>query len=321
MNGTRYKLYMAGLPLLEGLHDLADHVHLSPGLLYRLSKHNDKFYKSFERPKKSGGFRIIFCPSKEMKAVQAWILRNILERVHVTESATGFRKGTNVLDNAKRHRSNRYFLLLDIENFFPSIPYAKVYTVFQTIGYTSHISHILASLCTCKEKLPQGAVTSPALSNIICIRLDHRISGYVGKRNVTYTRYADDMVFSSLSPSRVAGVKRFVDRILREEGFVLNESKTRILGPRQQRKVTGIVIGDKSLGVGKKRKRILRAVLHRLVTANLSNAERERLGRHINGWFGYMNSVDPRGLKQLKLYGKRLLATHEVEESIRDLVK
>lgn len=319
MSGNRYRLRMAGLPLVEDLKDLADYGHLSAGLLYRLSKYNDNFYKSFQLPKKTGGFRIISCPSKDMKAVQAWILRNILDQIHVADSATGFRTGKNILDNAKYHEGNRYFLCLDIENFFPSIQYAKVYTIFKTIGYNTHISHIFASLCTCRGKLPQGGVTSPALSNIICIRLDHRISGYVGKRNVAYTRYADDMTFSSLSPGRLVGIKRVALKIIRDEGFELNERKTRFLGPCRQRKVTGLIISDDSLGVGKKRKRILRATIHRLVTADLSEIERQRLRNHIDGWFAYMNSVDPKGFEQLKTYEERLSLACGGEDTIAEM--
>jgi len=302
MDGIKSILYMSGRPIVTDLQSLSDHVHISSWLLYRLSKYNDKFYKILKLPKKNGGTRIIFCPSKEMKAVQAWILRNILDGIKVTENATGFRKGLNVLYNAECHRDNRYFLCLDIEDFFPSISYAKVYTIFKSLGYNSHVSHIFSSLCTCQGKLPQGAVSSPALSNIICIRLDHRITGYVGKRNVTYTRYADDMVFSSMSPSRLVGIHKCVVRILRDEGFEPNESKTRFLGPRRQRKVTGLVISDESLGVGRKRKRILRASIHRLLAAGLSTEETEKLRWHLRGWFAYMKSVDPKGLEQLKKY-------------------
>ncbi|MFX0195473.1 MAG: retron St85 family RNA-directed DNA polymerase [Candidatus Hodarchaeota archaeon] len=304
---------MSGFPLVEDLQTLADYVHLSTELLYRLSKYNDKFYKIFKRPKENGGFRIIFCPSKEMKAVQAWILRNILDKIHVADSATGFRTGINVLENAKRHKENRYFLCLDIEDFFPSISYGKVYTVFRTIGYNPHVSHIFTSLCTCKGKLPQGGVSSPALSNIICIRLDHRISGYVGKRNVTYTRYADDMTFSSLNHKRLVGVKSRVTDILHSEAFKLNEAKTRLLGPRRQRKVTGIIISEGSLGVGRKRKRIIRATIHRLVKENLSSIEDERLCNHINGWLSYMKTVDNTGLNQIKKYTKMMFNQNGID--------
>lgn len=297
---------MFNLPLVTDLQSLADYTHISPGLLYRLSKYNDKFYKIFQLPKKIGGVRTIFCPSKGMKAVQAWILRNILDKAQVAENATGFRKGMNVLDNAERHKDNRYFLCLDIEDFFPSISYAKVFTIFKSLGYNSHVSHIFSSLCTCQEKLPQGAVTSPALSNIICIRLDHRISGYVGKRNIIYTRYADDMVFSSMSPSRLVGIIKFIVQILKDEGFELNESKTRFLGPRRQRKVTGLIMSDNSIGVGRKKKRILRATIHHLVSGEFVPAEREKIISHVKGWSAYMKSVDLVGLQQLGKYCKHL---------------
>ena len=114
---------------------------------------------------------------------------------------------------------------------------------------------------------------------------------------------------------------RFVIKVLLEEGFEPNEAKTRISGPRRQRKVTGLVIGDESVGIGRKRKRILRAALHHLVAANLSDIERERLKRHIAGWLAYMNSVDRSGLGQLQLYGQRLLERYEVDDSIEALLK
>ena len=124
---------MSGLPVVENLHTLADYVHLSKGLLYRLSKYNGKYYKSFKLRKKSGGYRIIHCPSKEMKAVQSWILRNILDQVHVTESATGFRIVQNLLYNVVPHKDNRYFLCLDIYDFFTSIKYSRFFNIFNTL--------------------------------------------------------------------------------------------------------------------------------------------------------------------------------------------
>jgi len=168
------------------------------------------------------------------------------------------------------------------------------------------MAHVLTSLCTCNGRLPQGAVTSPALSNIVCLRLDRRISGYTGKRNIVYTRYADDMTFSSMNPNRLIGAKRMVQHIVTEEGFNLNECKTRYMGPRQRRRVTGLVIGDNSIGVGKRRKRRLRAALHRLAAGNLVNEEREALGRHLVGWLAFLRDVDRKGYGQLRVYGDRL---------------
>ncbi len=307
---------MFGLPEVENLQSLANYVHLSSGLLFRMSKCNNNFYKIFKIPKANGGFRTIYCPSKEMKAIQAWILRNILDQIDVSDSATGFRKDRNILENAKCHQYNQFLLCLDVEDFFPSITYDKVYMVFKTIGYNLHVSHILTSLCTCEGKLPQGAVTSPALSNIVCLRLDHRISGYVGRHNVTYTRYADDITLSSLSRRRLSIIKNVVIKILSDEGFRLNDNKTRFLGPCRQRRVTGLIISDKSLGIGRKKKRILRAKIHRLLTAGLSKDEETSLMHHIKGWFAHLNSVDNIGFEQLKNHANHLCKKHEIENLI-----
>jgi len=306
MNEYYYRLQMSGFPVIMDLKELSYKIHLSKSFLFLLWKFNNEFYKEIKLPKKGNGFRSIFCPSKEMKAVQAWILRNILDKVQISDSATGFCKGRNVLDNVNFHKNNRFFLCLDIENFFPSIPYAYVYSIFKSIGYNSHVSHILTSLCTCKEILPQGAVTSPALSNIICIRLDKRIRNYVGKFNITYTRYADDLIFSSMSHRALFRIKKFVIAILRNEGFKLNKSKTRVMGPCSQRKVTGLVISDNSVGIGRKRKRVLRATIHHFVKNELLNAEKEKMRNHINGWFAYLKSVDPKAREQLESYLNRI---------------
>jgi len=109
---------------------------LSPGLLYKLSVANEHFYRRFALPKKSGGSRTILCPSRQMKAVQAWILRNILDKAEVHPAATAFCRGANTLRNASPHRHNRYFLCLDIEDFFPSIPYSKCTRYFEALGTT-----------------------------------------------------------------------------------------------------------------------------------------------------------------------------------------
>lgn len=304
--GSVYTLRMFGLPLVESLDSLSEHIGLSRGLLHRLSARSSKFYRRFYLPKKSGGQREILAPSREMKAVQAWILREILEGLPIHEGATGFRAGSNICLNAEPHRSNQYLLCLDIDDFFPSIGYGRVYGVFRRIGFNSHIAHVFSSLCTCEGKLPQGAVTSPALSNIICFPLDRRVSGFTGKRNIAYTRYADDMTLSCMNPNRLVGAKRVVERIITEEGFTLNEAKTRYMGPRQQRRVTGLVIGDGSIGVGKRRKRKLRAAMHRLAARNVPSEQHEAFERHVLGWLAFLQDVDRRGFEQLRAYSARL---------------
>ncbi|MCL5037342.1 MAG: retron St85 family RNA-directed DNA polymerase [Chloroflexi bacterium] len=301
------RLKILGLPIITNIDELADLLRLSKDLLYKLSKFNQGFYNIFPIPKKNGGSRIIFCPSKEMKAVQSWILRNILYKIPISNAATGFREGRNILYNAERHKGNKYFLCLDIEDFFPSISYPRVHSIFTKLGYNSLISTIFARFCTCKGILPQGGVTSPAISNIICNHLDKRISGYVGKHNVTYTRYADDITFSALSYKSLLRIKKFVTAIICEEGFTLNESKTRFAGPRRQRKVTGLIIYENCVGIGKKKKKKLRAALYKLANSeNLPLNEVEELEKHINGWLSFINGVDKTRYNQLKQYASKL---------------
>lgn len=309
---TSYRLSMFGLPEVRDLDSLATEVSLSPGFLHKLSVANYRFYHRFEIPKKSGEPRSILNPSRDMKAVQAWILRNVLDRVKVHPAATGFRRGHNVARNAAPHAHNRYLLCLDIEDFFPSISYGKVYSIFRALGYGPHIAHILSHLCTCDDKLPQGAVTSPALSNIVCMRLDHRITAFVGRRNVAYTRYADDLTFSSMSPNRLSGVKPTIRHILEDEGFTLNNAKTRRMGPRQARRVTGLILSQGRAGVGRKRKRKLRAAIHRVIMGVLDSDEQQRLQAHVQGWLAFVKSVDATGYTQLTSHASALAKRHGV---------
>ncbi|MCP4650482.1 MAG: RNA-directed DNA polymerase [PVC group bacterium] len=304
-------------PKFDDLNSFAEKIRLSTGLIYKLYKYSDKHYKIFSIPKKSGGHRIIRAPSKPLKAIQAWILRNILSHVGIIDHATGFRNGTNILDNAAFHIDNRYFLIYDLEDFFPSIGYGRIYNIFKAIGYNSYICHVLTSLCSCEKVLPQGGVTSPILSNIICHRLDKRIIGFVGRHEVTYTRYADDLTFSATSPKYLQRIFNFVIKIIEDEGFTLNKSKTRFMGPKKRRKITGIVMSDNSLGIGKYRKRRLRAEIHNLLVKSPGpkNDETIKKAAYISGWLAFIRSIDQDGFDQLIQYLEKLIKKNKIKNS------
>jgi len=306
----QYRLQLFGLPIINDLKDLSDHLHLSKSLLYRLSKFNSRHYVSFSIPKKNGTLRLIHCPNKEMKAVQAWILRNILEKIILPDPAMGFREKRGIRENALAHKGNQYFLSLDVDDFFPSIGYSKVYNIFKMMGYNLHVAHLLTSLCTCNAVLPQGGVTSPMISNIVCIHLDKRIAGYVGKHNVTYTRYADDLTFSSLSFMRLLRIKKFIERILSEEGFNLNKEKTRFMGKRVRREVTGLVLGENTVGVGRQKKRILRVKIFQLLRDKINEENKAKQINHINGWLSFLAHIDKEGVRMLERYACSLDKTH-----------
>lgn len=294
-----------GLPKLENLNDLSNRTHISAGLLFKLSKRHDWYYRTYSISKPSGGIREIAEPARSLKAVQAWILVSILERVAPSDQATGFRHGYNILYNARAHENNKHILCLDIDDFFPSIRYPAIYSIYRRLGYNKHISHVLASLCTFKDCLPQGGVTSPAISNLVCFRLDCRIAGYCGPHNIVYTRYADDMTFSSMDWRRLPGVHKVVRWIIEDEGFVLNERKTRYMGPKRRQKVTGLIIGNNQAGIGREAERKLRLDIWKFCRNQLLpniGATEVRL----QGFLAFLRSVDYKRYRRICTYVSRL---------------
>lgn len=226
-----------------------DQIHLSRLLgfseqyLYGVSNDSTKFYRYFEIPKKSGGIRKIAEPLPNLKEIQRWILEEILYKFKVSDYSKAYVKGRSIKDNARFHRGQKMVLSMDIADYFNSIKFNKVYGLFYKIGYKVDVSVMLASLCCLNRSLPQGASTSPALSNLITVKLDNRISGFAKKNNIRYTRYADDMTFSGEFDCGM--IIKFVKRVLLEEGFSLNETKTRVRYYYEKQEVTGIIVNKK----------------------------------------------------------------------------
>ena len=286
------------LPSINSFDEFSNAISLSKETLYRLWKWNNKHYKEVEIPKKSGGIRLLACPSKKMKAVQGWILKNILEKIIISENATAYIKNQSILMNAIPHRGKKYILAMDVENYFPSIRYAWVFTIFKKLNYPSNVCHMLTKLTTYKYRLPQGGVTSPAISNVVSYRLDRRLSSYAQKLNVSYTRYADDITYSSNVLNHFNKLKKFTKKVLREEGFEVNEAKTRILGSKQRRKITGLVLDKGEIRIGKYKKNELRVLIHKIFTSP-DIKEVERMKSCLEGWFSYLKSVDLVSYQQL----------------------
>lgn len=294
-----------GFPRINSLDDLAFHTKLSKSLLNKFARITDAFYVQFYIPKKSGGKRQITCPSKKIKAVQAWILKNILIKVELHPSATAFRKNNSILSNVNPHTHNRYFLCYDIKDFFGSIKIDTVFHIFQALGYNENISFMLARICTYRGSLPQGGVTSPTLSNIACKNLDERLSRYAGVHDLVYTRYADDMTFSAKSPAQLQRCRLTIERIIESEGFNINEQKRRVIGKRQKPSITGLIISDQKIArIDREQKRKVRAGIHRLLTVDLNEDERTILQNWVLGWVNYIKGIDPESYSQLKQFYK-----------------
>lgn len=212
---------------------------------YRVSS-----YREFYIPKKSGGFRKIQAPSDFLETRQLWVKENILDKIKFSDCAKGFKKETSIVDNAKEHCNKKYVLNIDLQNFFPSINYSKVFKLFCYIGYNREVSHLLTKLCTNEQDvLPQGAPTSPCISNLVNVKLDKRLSCFAKSIGGVYTRYADDITISSNSnPFKYI---QTITKIVNEEGYQLNNKKTRIQNCGQKQEVTGLIVNDK-LSVSRK---------------------------------------------------------------------
>jgi RNA-directed DNA polymerase len=279
-------LEAAGMPVLSTPGELAEALGLSVSRLRWLAFHAEAatrvHYVTFEVPKKSGGTRTLKAPHRTLAACQRWILDRIVALLPVEPEAHGFVPGRSILTNALPHAGKAVVVNLDLEDFFPSVGFRRVRAVFRRVGYSPSVATILGLLCTeCPRRtvvydgttyhvatgprgLPQGASTSPGLSNQVARRLDRRLAGLATKLGVMYTRYADDMTFSGDAAfnSKVGYLMARVRHLAEAEGFRVNEAKSRVLRQNAAQVVTGLVVNDRP-GVPRDEVRRLRAILHR----------------------------------------------------------
>ena len=239
-------------------------------------------------PKKDGTPRSLNIPSLSLKVIQKWILIEILEKINVSEQAMAFVPKKNGLkENAEFHKKNIFLLEMDITNFFGTIAEKQVYKLFCSIGYGSKVATVLTNLCTYDGVLPQGAVTSPYIANLVCYHLDARLNGYCSRRDIEYTRYADDLAFSSNNKTLLNRVEKFLKYIVTKEGFIINEKKTRYLSNDVKKTVTGITINNEELHVDKSFKRTIRAQIYTSV-----KFKKYYDNDKIRGKIAYVNSIE-----------------------------
>ena len=214
-------------------------------------------YRHFSIPKKSGGKRNIAAPSKGLGHILYYV--NILLKAiyQPSDYAMGFVEGRSIVDNAMRHIGQNYVFNTDLENFFPSIEQPRVWKRLQLkpFYFKQPIANILAGLCCIKEKnedgtfryiLPQGAPTSPLITNAICDNLDRRLNGLARRFGLHYSRYADDITFSSMRNEFKKDEFRVeLKRIIEGQNFKMNEAKTRLQKRGERQEVTGLVVSNK----------------------------------------------------------------------------
>lgn len=223
----------------------------------------DAEYVTVQSSKADGTVRTVYRVRWELAECQRWILRNILSKLSTHPCATAYVSGSSVKQNAAPHTGHRQLVKLDLRDFFGHVTFRHVKGVFAAAGYSEGVSTTLALLCTHAGTLPQGACTSPALANLVFYKLDDRIDGLCQSLGITYTRYSDDLSFSADEMDSVALVRE-VRRLLAAEGFVVNGSKTRILGSGECHRITGVVCNEKMQAPAAYRKKIRQEVYYLL---------------------------------------------------------
>lgn len=320
------KLAAAGLPVLATPADVAAALGLTIPRLRWLAFHSDaspvSHYVRFTVPKRSGGTRALFAPHADLAAAQQWILEHVLSKVAVHEAAHGFVPGRSTVSNANAHVAREVVVNADLTDFFPTITFPRVRGLFQMLGYSPAAATVLALLCTEPPRrtviyagkpvhvatgprgLPQGACTSPALSNLAARRLDSRLAGIARALGWSYSRYADDITFSaSGEPTRKIGyLLARLRHITADEGFVVNEKKTRVLRQSDRQNVTGIVVNARP-GIPREMVRRLRAILHRARTEGLAAQNRQNhphFEMWVRGMIAYIHMVNPKQAEALR---------------------
>lgn len=289
------RLARHGLPELADAAQLADAMGITVAELRFLGFHREvartHHYHSFTLPKKTGGERLISAPMPRLKRAQYWVLDNILGKVPAHDAAHGFLAGRSIVSNAAPHAGHDVVINLDVKDFFPSIAFGRIKGVFRHLGYGEAMATLLALLCSenraqawqvdgeklfvggkARERvLPQGAPTSPMLTNLLCRRLDRRLLGLARQLGFVYTRYADDLTFSASGEAARDNVGRLLGRvrwILRDEGFTPHPDKERVMRKGRRQEVTGLVVNADKPGVSRETRRRLRAALHRATQAS-----------------------------------------------------
>lgn len=254
-------------------------------------------YKTCYIPKKNGSFRTIDHPSRQLKAMQRWLLAYVLNGLPVHPAAMAYQANKSIFDNASLHAASRYLLRMDCKDFFPSITEddLKLLIAARPTTFSAWQPFEIELFCklVCKNgRLPIGAPTSPALSNAVCYDMDSQLSEISTKLGVIYSRYADDLFFSAKLPNVLATLEPMVTtavaNLILPKRLTINSGKTRRSSKRGARRVTGITLGsDGKAYVGRHLKRRIRALIHHVDT--LDKTSRASLA----GLIAYASGFDP----------------------------
>ncbi len=226
---------------------LASLLDVAPELLlaFRFGLPHGYHYRTFQVRKRDGAPRTIYAPSPPLKSLQRALLRNYLDGLDAHPAALGFRKGCSIADHARAHQGQAVVLTADLEDFFAHVAAWRVEDFFIAQGWDETTAAILTRLCTLRGALPQGAPTSPALSNLVNVPLDAALAALAGRTGGRYTRYGDDLAFSWPVEPLAPETQRALQAIILTHGYRLNAEKWQLYHPHrgEEPRLTGVILG------------------------------------------------------------------------------
>lgn len=251
------------LPPILSFRHLADTLNINVAYLRDIALNTQYFYARFSIPKRTGGFREIAKPYTDLEKIQQWIAQKILKtKIDIFPlEVTGYISGKSILDHVTPHKESDCLIKLDIKDFFPSITVFQIYRIYLNIGYSNAVARTLAALTTLEGSLPQGACTSPHLSNLRLSGFDLDFKNIALQHDLIYTRYADDIVVSG--KNNLLDLVSDLNDIFIKHGFLINDKKISIYRSRDKvRFITGLTLNNGEIRLPKTMRRKIRAQAH-----------------------------------------------------------
>lgn len=323
------RLRLSGAPVVYSLGHLAKLTGVRYSFLRDVINRESKPYKHFKLPKKTGGLRSIYSPCIELQRVQRWILERILYVPDIHKNNFAYQKSITIKDCASRHVGARWMIKMDLNDYFTSIKENQVFNIFLQLGYSNLLSFELARICTWsfdqfeqqkiavqtthaesfvysngpRGYLPQGAPTSGALANLATREFDSEISNYALENQFIYTRYSDDLVFSSsqeFDRSVARQQVRDLSLLIRTHKLFVNPKKTRVISPGSRKIVLGLLVREDRVSILPEQRRMIDVYIHSVRKYGLLEFAAHRgfdsvisFINHLEGWLAHIQSIEP----------------------------
>jgi RNA-directed DNA polymerase len=293
--------------------ELLNSLSISEEQLHRLIVRSPHTYKQYDIPKKSGGYRTIAQPARGTKYLQYWLMNNLFGDLNIHRAASAYQKGSSIKKNAKYHAKNSYLAKFDFTSFFPSI-YGEDIKAHLIRNFGNRLTEddlddIVRISCirlngSSDFSLSIGAPCSPVISNSILYQFDSKISSWCSQSNINYTRYADDLTFSTNIKGATSSIEPYIIDVIRDIDYPslrLNKKKTTHLSKKNRRRVTGLILtNDGEVSIGRSRKREISSLIHKFKIKLLPDDEIYRL----QGLLGFSKGVEPEFISRMNLkYG------------------